>query len=333
MSQPIRSETQNEILVEAESVDGVPQKKIEFIHVCDECESISDHFRCRCPKCGAYNTLVARDKSTVPMKPVRVAVPVWNSPDADRMPAQPVVGGAPGAFGMAPGGSLMTLGQLENMTGNGRMSTGEPSLDFVLGGGMVAPSVILIGGEPGVGKSTILTQIFGHVGLTHRAYYSAGEEAPEAIAMRVKRVANITDANRANCQMRRGSSFMQVMRDLNEHKPKLVIFDSLQAHLHERVDPTGERQKRGSAAQMTPMAKELHTWAHTHGAVVWLVCHVTKDGDFAGPKTVDHDVDANLMLIKMDNGQIAAASEKNRFGDTNVVGLFTMEENGLKSAS
>lgn len=323
----IRSETANEIIVQAESVDGAAVKPVEMIHVCDACDSISDHFRCRCPKCGAYNSLVERDKSTVPMKPIRFAVPLWNSPDAHNV-QQPT--GGP-SFGMAPGGALLTLGQLEQTVGNGRTTTGEESLDFLLGGGMVMPSVILIGGEPGVGKSTLLTQVFATFGMHSRAYYSAGEEAPEAIASRTKRVAMFDDRNRENCKLRRGSSFMQVMRDLNEWKPKLVIFDSLQAHLHEKVDPTGERFKRGTAAQMVPMAKELHTWAHSNGAVVYLVCHVTKDGEFAGPKTVDHDVDANMMLTKLDDGKVAATSEKNRFGATDVVGLFDMRENGLKS--
>lgn len=322
----IRSETANEVVVQAESVDGVAVKPVEFVHVCDACDSLSDHFRCRCPKCGAYNSLVERDKSTVPMKPLRFAVPTWTAHDGGGQAPT----GSP-MFGMAPGGALLTLGELEKTVGNGRLTTGEESLDFVLGGGLVCPSVILIGGEPGVGKSTLLTQVFATFGLHSKTYYSAGEEAPEAIAMRSKRVATFTEKNRDNCKLRRGSSFMQVMRDLNEWKPKLVIFDSLQAHLHEKVDPTGERHKRGSAAQMIPMAKELHTWAHTNGAVVFLVCHVTKDGEFAGPKTVDHDVDANMMLTRLDDGKVAATSEKNRFGATDVVGLFEMRENGLKS--
>lgn len=328
MSDTIRSSTANEIVVQAESVDGVAVKPIELVHVCSECESISDHFRCRCPRCGTYNSLEERDKSTVPMRPMRNAVPVWPAPDADRL-SQGVVP----SFGAAPnqGSKLLTLGQLENMSDAGRLLTGEESFDYVLGGGMCEPSVILIGGEPGVGKSTLLTQVFSHVGLTHKCYYSAGEEAPEAIAMRTKRVAVIDDRNRANCNMRRGSSFLQVMRDLNAIKPKLVIFDSLQAHLHDKIDPTGERHKRGSAAQIVPMAKELHTWAHGNGAIVFIVCQVTKDGDFAGTKAVEHDVDANMLLIRMDDGRVAATSDKNRFGPTDVVGLFEMRHNGLRS--
>lgn len=334
----ITADTANEIVVQAEAVDGVNVAPVETIHVCSDCDSISDHFRPRCPKCGGYNSLVETDRRHVAMKPVRFAVPIWTAPDAHRLPNYS--GGAlvtshdgvvVPSFGSAPGGALMTLGELEQMTGSGRLMTGESSLDFVLGGGLVAPSVILIGGEAGVGKSTLLTQMFGNIGMKMKTYYSAGEEAPEAISMRVQRVAAINDANRANCLLRRGSSFLQVMRDLNEHKPKLVVFDSLQAHLHDKVDPTGERYKRGSTQQVIPMAKELHTWAHSNGAAVWIVCHLTKDGEFAGPQTVMHDVDANMMLTRLDNGQVAATTEKNRFGATDVVGLFDMTDGGLKS--
>ncbi len=335
MPEAIKSLQGTEIVVEAESVDGVPVKKVEIIHVCSDCDSISDHFRCRCPKCGGYNTLEEHDKSMVVMSPLRYAVPVWTAPDVGRMgvPGAPVTSAWQAASGnIAPQNSkLLSLGELEAMGDTGRVLTGESSLDFMLGGGMVLPSVIMIGGDPGVGKSTLLTQVFGAVGHQYKCYYAAGEEAPLSISTRIKRVAAIDDRNRENCKLRRGGSFLQVMRDLNEHKPKLVIFDSLQAHLHERVDGTGERHKRGSAAQIVPMAKELHDWAHANEAIVWIVCHVTKGGDFAGPNTVDHDVDAHVMLVKMDDGRIAAMSEKNRFGSTDVVGMFEMRENGLKS--
>lgn len=338
-----------EIIVEAESVDGVPTAPRDIVYLCNECASLSDRFRCRCPKCGEYNTLEETDRKDIP-RPPRLIVPYGELTHERGINEMQVTVSRPFDPSIEPLGPLMSLGQgndpfasdglvsLGDLEGvDNRIDTGEAQLNYVLDSieqkGMACPCVYLIGGEPGVGKSTLLTQVYGYVGQKYVAYYSAGEESPNSIALRTQRVSPVNDLNRQNCKFRRGLSFMRVMNDINTLKPKLVIFDSLQAHLHDKVDPTGEVHKRGSKAQIQPMAKELHDWAHANNAIVFIVSHILKNGEFAVSKMVDHDIDANLMLTHGDDAHVWLTSDKNRFGDTGVAGRFKMGHNGLRSAA
>lgn len=286
-----------------------PPPKPKTQYVCDGCGAHFPKWSGQCSACGAWNTLV----ETVVM-PTRAQdrTATFYAPSAeDYITAQQV---------MARGGE----------EGN-RLPTGLFELDRVFGGGIVKGSVFLVGGQPGIGKSTILTQMILKM-LSEdqklKVLYLAGEESPQQITHRIKRM--VTDSAKTKDTILARLSFSAVtdvdrlLGLLTDQKPSLVIIDSIQSMFTN--DLTGIV---GSTAQLRETALRLVTWAKQSGTPVFLVGHVTKDGDIAGPKILEHIVDTVVEITGDRSGEVRVVrSLKNRFGPTDEVGLFRLTTEG-----
>jgi DNA repair protein RadA/Sms len=215
------------------------------------------------------------------------------------------------------------------------MCTGSAEFDRVLGGGtqggMVAGAAMLVGGEPGIGKSTILTQLAVHLVAAHQATvaYVCGEESPTQIALRLRRLELPKQFSQEKLVFLTTTDADEIVSHMVKLKPGLVIIDSLQTLTTQ--DLTGAAgsfgQMRTSVERITQCAKRLHT-------PVFFVGHVTKEGELAGPKVVEHLVDAVLELTGERTGELRLLRTlKNRFGPTDEVGIFQMTETGMSDVS
>lgn len=203
-----------------------------------------------------------------------------------------------------------------------RYTTGMQELDRVLGGGLVKGSVVLLGGDPGIGKSTLLLQICEHLGRTLDILYVSGEESVRQLKLRATRLG--VDSTRL--QVLSENDCMTVVECVNQHKPDLIIIDSIQTmNIHELNSAPGSMvQVRECTNLLTRTAKSLEI-------PVFLVGHVTKDGNIAGPKTLEHMVDAVLYFEGDRNlSYRILRAVKNRFGSTNEIGVFEMAGDGLR---
>ena len=207
-------------------------------------------------------------------------------------------------------------------TGEERFSTGFTELDRVLGGGLVAGSMVLLGGDPGIGKSTILLQAARNLAASGiDIIYISGEESLHQIKMRGKRIGDISDRLRFLCE----TDLDSITATLQEEKPGLAIIDSIQTMYSAQVQASP-----GSIAQIRETTGILLRLAKETGITFFLVGHVTKDGNVAGPRVLEHMVDAVLYF----EGDRYASyrilrSVKNRFGSTNEIGIFEMRGDGL----
>jgi DNA repair protein RadA/Sms len=303
-----------EIVVRAEEVNGVPYEGAPAFQ-CEDCLFVSMLDKPRCPSCGTCNSLREFDRAMV-------AIPGMEAASGRDVGGEVLSGGSG-----TGGGQVYRITDLLASIEVGKVPTGEPSLDHVLGEGMQVPSVILIGGDPGVGKSTLLTQIFGNAAMSRSALYACGEESKESVGIRCKRLGVVNEQSSSNMLFLQGTDFDLFMETLDRERPKLIVLDSLQKFATDKID----NKRAGSPPQMVYVSEHFHTWCHLNNAVGWLVCHVTKGGDFQGPNTVDHAVDVNLMLSKADDGTVVATTSKNRFGSAENVGFFMHKPNGLKS--
>jgi DNA repair protein RadA/Sms len=195
----------------------------------------------------------------------------------------------------------------------------------VLGGGLVEGGVILIGGDPGIGKSTLLLQTLCHLGKSSQAIYVSGEESPQQIAMRAKRLG--LDASEIDLLAE--INLEKILATLQAHKPNIAVIDSIQTVYSEALQsaPGSVAQVRECSAQLTRLAKQL-------GITVILVGHVTKEGALAGPRVLEHIVDTVLYFEGDQNSSFRLIRAfKNRFGAVNEIGVFAMSEKGLKEVT
>jgi DNA repair protein RadA/Sms len=203
-----------------------------------------------------------------------------------------------------------------------RDSTGLAPLDHVLGGGLVAASVVLLASCPGVGKSSITLQML--VGLRHRCLYVTGEETKQQIAATARRIGAVS--NRLYVLAER--SLSQIFAHARSMRAQTIAIDSIQKMVCEDVGG-----RAGSPGQIKECTARLVDYAKTTDTAVWLIGHVTGDGDIAGPKTIEHDVDVVLELDQgpkfEGNERILRCPSKNRFGPTNVVGHFQLTARGF----
>jgi DNA repair protein RadA/Sms len=203
-----------------------------------------------------------------------------------------------------------------------RFSSGSHEFDRVLGGGFVPGSVVLLGGDPGAGKSTILLQTMCYAAEARPALYVSGEESLQQIAGRAKRLGLPTD----KVKMLGETSVEQVCEIAKTEMPQIIVIDSIQVMYVENVDsaPGGVAQVRESAALLTRYAKN-------NNVVVLMVGHVTKDQSLAGPMTLSHIVDTQIMLTSTEDARYRLMrTTKNRFGPVNELGVFAMTNKGLK---
>ena len=216
---------------------------------------------------------------------------------------------------------LQTLADID-LNAVPRFSSGVLEFDRVLGGGFVPGSVVLIGGNPGAGKSTILLQTLCYLAQQMPALYVTGEESLQQVAMRAQRLKLPTDG----LKMLSETSAESICATAQKMRPKVMVVDSIQVvHMADVASAPGSvSQVRESAAFLTRFAKQT-------GTVLILVGHVTKDGSLAGPKVLEHMIDCSILLEGSDDSRFRTLRcSKNRFGAVNELGVFAMTEQGLK---
>ena len=203
-----------------------------------------------------------------------------------------------------------------------RMEVGVGELDRVLGGGIVPGSVILLGGDPGIGKSTLLMQLTAALSNRVPALYITGEESLEQLGMRARRLELSLDGIRCLTE----TAIEQILGHANQEKPRLMVVDSIQTVYTESLSSAP-----GSVAQIRESAAALVRWAKENGCCVILVGHVTKEGALAGPRVLEHMVDS-VLYFESDGGSRyrVVRAIKNRFGAVNELGMFAMTGTGLK---
>jgi DNA repair protein RadA/Sms len=271
--------------------------KADHIFTCQACGSIWPKWAGKCEACGEWNTLV--EEAARPVVPGALAAP------------------------MGKKGKALSFVELAGVSDPpARLATGISEFDRVCGGGLVPASAILVGGDPGVGKSTLLLQAAAALARQGRVVaYVTGEEAEAQVQDRARRL----KAQDAPVQLAAETDLRKILDGLKLMKPDVVIVDSIQT-----VWADGVEAAPGTVAQVRACAHELVRFAKKSGAILILVGHVTKDGQIAGPRVVEHLVDA-VIYFEGERGlpfRILRAV-KNRFGPTDEIGVFEMVEAGL----
>ena len=204
-----------------------------------------------------------------------------------------------------------------------RMPTSDQELDRVLGGGIVPGSLILLGGEPGIGKSTLLLQI--SLKLPYKTLYVSGEESQKQIKMRAERISQ----KNSNCFVLTETKTQNIFKQIGEIEPDIVIIDSIQTLHSDYIESSA-----GSISQIRECTTELIKFAKESGTPVLLIGHITKDGNIAGPKILEHMVDT-VLQFEGDRNHVyrILRSLKNRFGSTSELGIYEMLADGLREVS
>jgi len=207
----------------------------------------------------------------------------------------------------------------------GRIPSGLPEFDRVLGGGFVPGAVVLLGGDPGIGKSTLLLQALQKVGEQHSVLYVTGEESPEQVSARAKRL----KVDGSKIALLAEIQLEKILASLRDEKPLVAVIDSIQTLWSEALNSAP-----GSVAQVRECAAQLTRLAKAGGPAIVLVGHVTKEGAIAGPRVLEHIVDT-VLYFEGDSGSSfrLIRAIKNRFGAVNELGVFAMTEMGLREVS
>ena len=273
--------------------------KAKTIHSCTECGGQTVKWQGQCPHCNAWNTLVE-------------AVAESATPTVNRFSALSGVG------------KLMRLSEIEARE-ESRITTGVPEFDRVLGGGLVRGGVVLIGGDPGIGKSTLLLQALCAMAGEHKVLYVSGEESAQQIALRSKRLALDASALDLLAEI----NLEKIQAQLQIEKPAVAVIDSIQTVYSEQLTSAP-----GSVAQVRECAAQLTRLAKGSGITIVMVGHVTKEGALAGPRVLEHIVDTVLYFEGDTHSSFRLIRAfKNRFGAVNELGVFAMTEKGLKGVS
>lgn len=274
-------------------------KATKTLYQCTECGGTSPKWVGKCPHCGEWNTL---QESLVAPKSKNTRFQSWA---ADSTQVQAL--------------SQVTAQEVP------REATGMAELDRVLGGGLVDSAVILLGGDPGIGKSTLLLQTIALMAKKRNVLYVSGEESAQQVALRSQRLGLNADGVHLLAEIR----LEAIQAALKQHKPSVVVIDSIQTMYSDQITsaPGSVSQVRECAAQLTRIAKQM-------GIAMIFVGHVTKDGAIAGPRVLEHMVDTVLYFEgdQHSNYRMIRAI-KNRFGAANELGIFAMTETGLKGVS
>lgn len=277
--------------------------KTRSAFVCNDCGADYTKWAGQCGACGAWNTL----------SEVRLGG------------SSSRVGGArKSGFAGAAGSNVQTLDQVA-VQEQPRIPTGSAEFNRVLGGGLVPGSAVLIGGSPGAGKSTLLLQLLCALAREQACLYVTGEESLQQVAMRARRLGLPTD----KLQVLSETNIESLLVIVESSRPAVMVVDSIQV-MHWPELPSAP----GSVAQVRECAALLTRFAKQTGTVLILVGHVTKDGSLAGPKVLEHMIDASIMLDSTDDSRFRTLrSHKNRFGAVNELGVFAMTEQGLREVS
>jgi DNA repair protein RadA/Sms len=277
----------------------MPMAKLKEVFVCQNCGAASPKWQGQCATCGEWNTLLAE--------------------------AAPTARGTKQGGPRAARADVSTSLAAEAVVDTPRMATGSAELDRVLGGGLVLGSVTLIGGDPGIGKSTLMLQAAAALNALGPVLYATGEESLKQVALRARRL-GLQDAAARLIAETQVEEIVGVAASLGA---RVLIVDSIQTMHSERVESAP-----GAVSQLRECAAELVRFAKSSGTAVLLVGHVTKEGQIAGPRVLEHMVDT-VLYFESDTGSRyrVLRSVKNRFGAANEIGVFAMAEQGLREVS
>ena len=271
--------------------------KDKSIYICTECGASSPKWLGKCPGCEAWNTLVES---------------VEEGPAKNRFQAS--------ARALVASQPVATLGEIEASDVD-RQPTGVDELDRVLGGGIVAGGVVLIGGDPGIGKSTLLLQALDTLSRHMKTLYVTGEESGAQVAMRSRRLGLGASAVRVLAEIQ----LEKIIAAIDHEQPAVCVIDSIQTVYSDQLSSAP-----GSVAQVRECAAQLTRTAKSSGTSIVLVGHVTKDGALAGPRVLEHIVDTVLYFEGDTHSSFRLVRAiKNRFGAVNEIGVFAMTEKGL----
>ena len=274
--------------------------KEKSIYSCTECGATSPKWLGKCPGCAAWNTLVES---------------VAESGAKPRY-AQ--------GRGLLPAEAVATLAEIDASDAE-RQPTGIEEFDRALGGGIVAGGVVLIGGDPGIGKSTLLLQALDALARTMKVLYVTGEESGAQVALRSRRLGLGASPVRVLAEIQ----LEKILATLEVEQPGIAVIDSIQTVYSEALTSAP-----GSVAQVRECAAQLTRFAKSSGTTIVLVGHVTKDGALAGPRVMEHIVDTVLYFEGDTHSSFRLVRAiKNRFGAVNEIGVFAMTEKGLKGVS
>ena len=270
--------------------------KAKTVFYCTNCGNETPKWMGRCPSCGAYNTMEEHVE-----KPV-----------------------AAGKAKSAPVGMSRKPQRIREITSDGeiRFSTGMGELDRVLGGGAVAGSLVLVGGAPGIGKSTLLLQICSSLCVGRRVLYVSGEESERQLKLRAERLGVAPEELFILSETR----LSDIVDAAEAMKPDILIVDSIQTLYNEENESSP-----GSVSQVKDCTMTMMQLSKSQGITVFVVGHINKDGNIAGPKVLEHMVDCVLYFEGDPKTHYRLLrAEKNRFGSTNEIGVFEMGQNGLR---
>jgi len=271
--------------------------KAKTAYVCSECGASALQWFGACPSCGAAGTL---------------SETLAERPSAHRY------------AGLAPAGRPVPLAKIEARE-LGRIPTGIGELDRVLGGGLVAGQVALVGGDPGIGKSTLMLQALASLGTEARTLYVTGEESAEQVALRARRLA----LEAGSVHLLAEIQLERIIAALEADRPQVAVIDSIQTLYSEQL-----QSAPGSVAQVRECAAQLTRHAKKSGTAVLLIGHVTKEGAIAGPRVLEHIVDTVLYFEGDAHSSFRLIRAiKNRFGAVNELGVFAMTDKGLRVVS
>ena len=267
--------------------------KEKTVFYCSSCGNETARWQGQCPSCGMWNTLV--EAPAAKKSPLRSASVLRSLPK-----------------------------KLSELDGHDelRFSTGIGELDRVLGGGAVRGSIVLFGGAPGIGKSTLLLQVCGHIAENEKILYVTGEESERQLKMRAERL----NVRRDSIYVLAGTDIGDVTAAIEQLSPDVVIIDSIQT-----VYDPAMTTAPGSVGQVKQCAMEIMRLAKANNFTALVVGHVNKEGAIAGPKVLEHMVDCVLQLSGDGNYSYRILrAEKNRFGSTNEIGVFEMQREGMR---
>ena len=269
-------------------------KEVQKRYVCSECGHTESKWMGRCPECNSWNSFEEEIVSSTNKSKT--------SPPS-----------------LSLDNRVIKLSEIRSDEAV-RLSTGFDELDRVLGGGVMLPSSVLIGGEPGIGKSTLMLEMLSFLSTANDVLYVSGEESPSQVKLRGERLS----LNLSNISIFCDTRLEVLEQTIEKLEPKIIIVDSLQTLYSSSVTSI-----QGSPNQIRTCCLVLSNVAKRLGCSIFFVGHVTKDGSIAGPKIVEHMVDTVLYFESAENGIRLLRAAKNRFGSVDEIGLFEMDDKGL----
>lgn len=273
--------------------------KIKAAYYCQQCGALSSKWAGQCAACGAWNTITEESRTT-----------------------STALSGYQGYAGQLA--AMTCMAQVE-LTLETRVPSGMQELDRVLGGGLIRGSAILIGGDPGIGKSTLLLQTAAFLSQQFKVLYVTGEESPQQVTLRARRLG----LPEKDIWLLADTHIESILSLVKQEQPQILIVDSIQT-MHTSMLASAP----GSVGQVRESAMQLTSYAKQAGVALFLVGHVTKDGSLAGPRVLEHMVDTVLYFEgEQDNRYRMIRAVKNRFGAVNEMGIFAMTELGLREVS